>query len=130
MLNPYALVIVAALVAALAVAGWRLDVVTDERDAAVGALETERANAKVVERVVTVEKEVIRRVPVIRRELVRLCVGEGPGAGVPDAAAGEAPGDVRAGRLQRLGAEVAICLQTSERLVGLQEAVRNAGCAE
>lgn len=130
MLNPYALVIVAALVAALAVAGWRLDVVTDERDAAVGALETERANAKVVERVVTVEKEVIRRVPVIRERLVRLCDGEGPGAGVPDAAAGSEAADVRARRLQGLGSEIADSLQESERLVGLQEAVRNAGCYE
>lgn len=98
-------------------------------DAAEHALEVEKANAKVVERVVTVEKEVIRRVPVIQRELVRLCDGASEGAGVPDEAAGSETGDVRARRLQALGSEVADSLSESEQLIGLQAAVKNAGCA-
>ena len=101
----------------------RIDTVTAERDAARAAYEQEKRNEKIVERVVVIEKEVIRRVPIVQSGLRQLCDKPAvPGAGVPAGPTDTEAGNVRAGRLDRLGGEVSDCLQESERLVGLIEA--------
>lgn len=123
-------VLAVAVLALSAYAFFKLWRAADERaDAAVDALASERANVRIVTRVVEVQKEVIRRVPVIQRELVRLCDDASrPAPGTPDAAAEAEARDVSARRLQALGSEIADSLQELEAFVGLQKVAANLGC--
>ena len=95
----------------------------DERaDQAEAALETEKANAKVVtkyvDRVVTIEK----RIPGAVRHIYSLCEQPGvPGAGHPNAAAAA---DARDRRIAGLAADAGSCRQNAEQLSAIQEVLR------
>lgn len=102
----------------------------DERaDRFEAAYITEKANVLIVDRVKEVEKQVFIRVPVIQRNLERLCNAEGDGSGAADGAPEAEAGDVRAGGVRPLGPEIAESLSELERLWGLQDSVTAAGCA-
>ncbi len=113
---------IAVLVAACAFFYNRWDAADTRADQAEAALIVEKANEKVVTKFVEQKVEVIRRVPVIRRELVRLCDATGlPGAGNPD---GTAVVEARDG-IAGLSDEIAACLIEAKQLMALQEVVRN-----
>jgi hypothetical protein len=123
-MNPYLLILIVALGALLAAAGWRMDALADERDAARAALETRDANDKTITKYV---KEIVK-VPgpaVIRERLVRgVChTIDVPGAERADGAPGT---DASAGRLDAAGlaADLAAAQRNRLKLEALQEVLR------
>lgn len=125
-MNPYVLLVIAALSAALIAAGWRLDSMGDELKAAKASLETERANVKIVEKYVDRVVEVERTRPVVGEQLTRLCNRAGMlSPGHPDEAATANPD---AGQteptLQGLADDVVACRLNGKQLAALQEVVR------
>lgn len=127
--NPYLLLLIVALAAALAVAGWRMDALADERDAARAALEVRDSNDQVVTQYV----EKIVKVPgpaVIRERLVRgMCIiPDVPGPGSADAAAGADTAyrlPHEAGRFaEQLSVELAAVQRNRLKLDALQEVLR------
>lgn len=104
---------------------WNRYLAADTRaDQAEAALELEKANEKIVTKVV---KEIIR-VPgptVIRERIVRLChQGELPGAGLPAGTPGADPADRPADGAGDLARDLAAARRNHLKCAGLQQAVR------
>ena len=120
--------VIAALALALAIAVGagaffynRWDAADTRADQAEAALIVEKANEKVVTKFVEQKVEVIRRVPVIRERLVRLCDNATvSGAGNPDGTTVVEARDGIAGLSEEIGA----CLIEAKQLAALQEVVR------
>jgi hypothetical protein len=122
-ISPYLLAAIAALVAVIAVMGWRMDSLGDQLDAAEAALEVERANVKIVEKYVDKVVEVERTRPVVGAALQRLCHRAGmQRPGTVDAGASADPNDGQT--LQGLADDIIACRLNAEQLAGLQEVVR------
>ena len=114
--------VIAVLVAACAFMYNRWDAADTRADQAEAALIVEKANEKVVTKFVEQKVEVIRRVPVIRERLVRLCDDTGlSGTGNPDGAAVAKARDGIAG----LSDEIAACLIEAKQLAAIQEVIEN-----
>lgn len=119
----YAALGIVALLAVIAVLWMRLDAVTEQRDNAEKALQTQAVNEKVVVKYVERKVEIIKRVPVIAGNLDKLCEqrrlsGAGNTASTASAEADHA--QVVAG----LAGEIGACLAETEQINALRDVLK------